>query len=120
ETPFGDYQYNFRGTGSTGNYPTRNYFLYYGVGDAYNTERFEFARGPNSILFGDAQLGGVATTFTKVPRLGDRRAVTALQYDSYGAGRATLDVNQPLSDRSALRLNGLVQRGRTWRDGTDQ
>ena len=52
-TPYGEFEFNFRGVGSSGNYPTRNYFLFYGVSDSYNTERFEMSRGPNSILFGD-------------------------------------------------------------------
>lgn len=116
ETPFGDYEFNFRGTGSTGNYPTRNYFLYYGVGDSYNTERFEFARGPNSILFGDAQLGGVATTFTKVPQLARDRAQLLLQYDSFDGKRATADVNRALNERFAVRVNALYERAAGWRD----
>ncbi len=62
ETIFGDYSYNFRGTGSGSTVPTRNYFQFYAVGDTYNVERFEFARGPNSIVYGDAQLGGQQTT----------------------------------------------------------
>ena len=69
-SPFGDFQYNFRGVGDAGNYPTRNYFLYYGNSDAYNAERFEFSRGPNSVLFGDGQIGGLATTMTKQARFG--------------------------------------------------
>mgnify|MGYP006147186439 CR=1 FL=1 len=59
ESPFGTFSFNFRNTGGSGNYPTRNYFLFYANSDGYNTERFEFARGPNSLLFGDAALGGV-------------------------------------------------------------
>ena len=116
ETPFGDYEFNFRGTGSTGNYPTRNYFLYYGVGDSYNTERFEFARGPNSILFGDAQLGGVATTFTKVPSLTKNLGQLLLQYDTFDGKRATLDANQAVNERLAIRVNALYERAAGWRD----
>jgi hypothetical protein len=118
ETPFGDYEFNFRGTGSTGNYPTRNYFLYYGVGDSYNTERFEFARGPNSILFGDAQLGGVATTFTKVPLLNKNIGQLLLQYDTFDGKRATIDANQAVNERLAIRVNALYERGAGWRDNS--
>ena len=116
ETPFGDYEFNFRGTGSTGNYPTRNYFLYYGVGDSYNTERFEFARGPNSILFGDAQLGGVATTFTKVPLLTKNIGQLLLQYDTFDGKRATIDANQAVNERFAVRVNALYERAHGWHD----
>ena len=117
ETIFGEYSYNIRGVGSGDTVPTRNYFQFWAASDAYNTERFEFARGPNSIVYGDAQLGGQPTTFTKVPRVdSDFRNVRA-QVDSEGGFRGTIDVNQRLGDRLSARLNGLVQRGEDWRDG---
>ena len=118
-TPFGEFEFNFRGVGSSGNYPTRNYFLYYGVGDSYNTERFEFSRGPNSILFGDGQIGGVATTMTKVPRLDRDSYSGAVRYDSWGGFRSTMDVNYRLGRMTAMRVNALYQRntnGAAWRD----
>jgi len=119
ETIFGDYEYNIRGVGSGSTVPTRNYFHFYATSDTYNTERFEFARGPNSIVYGDAQLGGQPTTWTKVPRVDrDFRSIRA-QVDSYGGIRTTLDVNQRLGDRAAIRVNGLYQLGKDWRDGID-
>lgn len=118
-TPYGEFEFNFRGVGSSGNYPTRNYFLFYGVSDSYNTERFEMSRGPNSILFGDGQIGGVATTATKVPRL-DRNAYSAsTRFDSWGGLRGTLDVNHKLGAMTAVRVNAKAQKntmGSAWRD----
>lgn len=118
-TPYGEFEFNFRGVGSSGNYPTRNYFLFYGVSDSYNTERFEMSRGPNSILFGDGQIGGVATTATKVPRL-DRNFYTGTaRFDDWGGIRTTLDSNYRLGDMTAIRLNAKYQRnawGSYWRD----
>lgn len=118
-TPYGEFEFNFRGVGSSGNYPTRNYFLFYGVSDSYNTERFEMSRGPNSILFGDGQIGGVATTATKVPRL-DRNAYSAsARIDSWGGLRTTMDANHRLGDLTAIRINAKVQKdawGSAWRD----
>jgi outer membrane receptor protein involved in Fe transport len=120
--PYGDFEFNFRGVGSSGNYPTRNYFLYYGNADTYNVERLEFSRGPNSVLFGDGQIGGVATTSTKVPRL-DRNAYTgALRLDSWGGMRSTIDANHVVDSMTAVRVNGLYQRntfGTAWRDNSD-
>ena len=117
--PYGDFEFNFRGVGSSGNYPTRNYFLYYGNADTYNVERLEFSRGPNSVLFGDGQIGGVATTSTKVPRL-DRNAYSvALGLDSWGGKRSTFDANHVINNMTAVRVNGLYQRntfGTAWRD----
>ena len=91
EAPFGSFQYNFRNTGGSGSYPTRNYFLFYANVDGYNAERFEFSRGPNSLLFGDAGLGGVATNFTKQARLNQKRHEVRLSADTYGGWRASLD-----------------------------
>ncbi|MEO6568001.1 MAG: TonB-dependent receptor, partial [Opitutaceae bacterium] len=117
-----DFEFNFRGVGSSGNYPTRNYFLYYGNADSYNVERLEFSRGPNSVLFGDGQIGGVATTATKVPRL-DRNAYTAaVRFDSWGGMRSTIDANHLVDSMTAVRINGLYQQntfGTAWRDNSD-
>lgn len=114
----GDFDIQIRGLGSS--FPSRNYFLWYIDSDSYNTERFEFARGPNGVLFGDGNVGGIVTTFTKRPRF-DRSAYTAeLRVDSYGAVRATVDLNQPVTERLALRLNTLFERGTSWRDHSDR
>ncbi len=119
ETIFGDYEYNIRGVGSGSTVPTRNYFHFYGAADTYNTERFEFARGPNSIVYGDAQLGGQPTTWTKVPRVDRDARSVRFQADSYGGWRGTFDVNQRLGANFAARVNALYQRGKDWRDGID-
>ncbi len=116
ESPFGTFSFNFRNTGGSGNYPTRNYFLFYANSDGYNTERFEFARGPNSLLFGDAALGGVSTNFTKQARFGQKRHEARFQFDNEGSWRSTLDT-QWGNDTLAVRANGLMQRNKGWRDG---
>ncbi len=118
-TPYGEFEFNFRGVGSSGNYPTRNYFLFYGVSDSYNTERFEMSRGPNSILFGDGQIGGVATTSTKVPRLERNAYVGSMRVDDWGGLRTTVDINQTLGRMTAVRVNGKYQKNTVaggWRD----
>ena len=69
----GDYSTNIRGVGNS--FPSRNYFRWYVSSDNYNTERLEFARGPNSILFGDGNPGGINTTFTKQALWVQRRSV---------------------------------------------
>ncbi len=117
ETIFGDFEYNIRGVGSGSTVPTRNYFHFYAASDTYNTERFEFARGPNSIVYGDAQLGGQPTTWTKLPRVDRDFRTLSARADSYGGWRGTFDVNQRLRDSLAVRVNGLYQKGKDWRDG---
>ncbi len=120
ETIFGDYEYNIRGVGAGTTVPTRNYFRFYAASDTYNVERFEFARGPNSIVYGDAQLGGQPTTWTKIPRVDrDTRSLRA-QVDSYGGIRSNFDVNQRVGSKAAVRVNGLYELGKDWRDGIDR
>lgn len=109
----GDYNVNVRGVGAS--FPSRNYFRWYVSSDNYNTERLEFARGPNSILFGDGNPGGINTTFTKQALWVPRRTVQ-LRADSYGGYRATFDYNVPAGNRLAVRVNALVDKLKGWRD----
>ena len=55
--------YTTRGTGNTR--PQRNFFPQYNNGDSFNLERYDFGRGPNSILFGNGSLSGVSSSTTK-------------------------------------------------------
>jgi outer membrane receptor protein involved in Fe transport len=110
---FGDYSVNIRSIGSS--FPTRNYFRWYVSSDSYNTERLEFARGPNSILFGDANVGGVNTTWTKQALFRPRRSAQ-LRVETWGGYRASLDWNQPAGDRFAIRLNALKDTLQGWRN----
>jgi outer membrane receptor protein involved in Fe transport len=95
---------------------TRNYFLWYVNGDSYNVDRYEFARGPNGVLFGDGPLAGVSTTFTKQARLDRPIYEVTGTADSWGGLRATVDLNQPINDRLAVRFNAVEQHGSGWMD----
>jgi len=109
----GEYNVNLRGVGNS--FPSRNYFRWYVSSDSFNTERLEFARGPNSILFGDGNPGGVNTTFTKQALWVPRRTVQ-LRADSFGGYRASLDLNVPAGNRFAIRVNALTDQLKGWRD----
>lgn len=117
QSPFGDYAINLRGMGSS--FPSMNYFLWYIDGDGYNTERFEIARGPNGVLFGDGNIGGIATTWTKRARVDRAFRNLSLRADTYGGYRATLDLNQPVGKDFALRLNTVYDHSLSWRDNSD-
>jgi outer membrane receptor for monomeric catechols len=115
ETFFSDnYSVSMRSLGAS--FPSRNYFRTYANGDSFNTERLEFSRGPNALLFGDANIGGINTTWTKQARF--QREITQVQarVDSYGGYRTALDLNRGYGDRLALRLNALHDRTQGWRD----
>ena len=117
--PFNGWDFNFRGAGQSlqgGAGPTRNYFTFYTVADSYNIERIEFDRGPNSILFGVGTVGGVLSTYTKVPRIDkDFLNVTTI-VDSNESYRFELDYNHRIGEKFALRLNALMDRNRGWRN----
>ncbi|MGH7946234.1 MAG: TonB-dependent receptor plug domain-containing protein, partial [Opitutaceae bacterium] len=62
-------EYSTRGFISTGGTNAgalrqRNFFPMFTYGDSYNLERYDFGRGPNSILFGNGSLGGVSSSTT--------------------------------------------------------
>ncbi|MGH7958990.1 MAG: TonB-dependent receptor plug domain-containing protein, partial [Opitutaceae bacterium] len=117
-------EYNSRGftaasgAGSTGGGGRqRNFFPALSLGDSYALERYDFGRGPNSILFGNGSLAGVSSSTTK-RALTDRGFQTVrASFGSWQKFRSELDVNQPLLDqKAAVRLSLLWQDGDDWRD----
>lgn len=93
----------------------RNFFPQYGDNDTFDIERFDFGRGPNSILFGNGTLGGTSSSTTKRARTD--RAFQNVQFSvgSWSTYRATFDVNQPLGKRVAVRAAGVWGDGDGWR-----
>src|SRR4051812_4533608 len=108
--------FNFRMRGITGAQRSRNLFRTGLNLDAYNTERLDFSRGPNSILFGEGSPAGLINTSTKVARFGQNFVRTQARVGSYAERRATLDVNRTLGSTLALRLNGVWQDARGYRE----
>jgi iron complex outermembrane receptor protein len=94
---------------------TRNFFVWNINSDNYNTERIDIARGPNTLIFGDAGSGGAANLTTKKARLDRAFESVTLRHVSYGGGRASLDVNRPLGATLALRANAVYAREDGWR-----
>lgn len=101
---------------SESNYPMRNFFPYNFSTDSYALDRFDFARGPNAILFGAAQFGGTPSAVTKQAITAKSIRQVQLQYSSWNHVRATFDVNEPINDKAAIRLDGVWDHGDTWRD----
>ncbi|WP_415910843.1 TonB-dependent siderophore receptor [Oleiharenicola sp. Vm1] len=115
---FQDWAFNYRGAGAGeqgGPGPTRNYFSFYQNQDAYNVERIEFLRGPNSIIFGLGTVGGQLSTYTKIPRLDRNFVNAAITIDDNGSNRYELDVNRKVNDTLALRLNAVNDNNHGWR-----
>ena len=119
--PFGTdrFESNFRGAGGggSGSYPTRNGVQNYFVADSYNSERFEFSRGPNSQMFGPGGPGGMQGSGSKQPRYGRLAVSASTRFDSYGSYRGSVDFNQGYN-RFAVRVNVLHQTTKSYLDGT--
>ena len=89
---------------------TRNFMELQSVFDSYNSERVEFSKGPNAILFGTGNPGGSTNYSTKTPLF--YRNARSIQWgtDQEGTLRLTGDFNQVLVDEKlAVRLSLLHQ-----------
>jgi TonB-dependent siderophore receptor len=86
-----------------------------GPRDASNVDRIEVLKGPNSALFGRGEPGGTINIVTKKPTFkeGGSFAIGAASWETY---RVEGDYNLPLSDTVAVRINGSVEKGESFRD----
>lgn len=108
----------FRGTFSGGNLRDgfRDY-TFLSSRDVQGIERIEFLKGPSSILYGQAEVGGITNTMLKRPQ--PQRFVTVgLQTGGYNLWRPTLDLNTPLSrsGKALFGLNGAYESAESHRD----
>jgi catecholate siderophore receptor len=83
--------------------------------DTYNLESVEVIRGPNALVFGRGGGGGVLNRVTKEASFAPSREIT-VQGGSFGDLRAAADINQPINDKFAFRVNGLAERSNSFRD----
>ena len=106
----------FRGNSSSADFfvnGVRDDVQYYR--DLYNVDRVEALKGPNSMIFGRGGGGGVINRVIKEPAFSSFRELTA-QLGSFGNKRFTTDVNQKLSNKLAVRANGLYENSDSFRD----
>ncbi len=95
---------------------SKDFFVSYILTDRYNTERLTFARGPNSILFGIGNPGGIIDSSTKRARF-DEITTIELSGNEFGAWRVSTDLNRVLvPDKLAMRINLLSEDHRDFRD----
>ena len=82
-----------------------------------NVERVEVLKGPASVLYGPADLGGLVNIVTKRPEAEPRYSFTgkAGSFDFYNAD---IDLNRPLTDNGKLlaRLNASYESADSFRD----
>ncbi len=82
--------------------------------DFANVERIEFVKGPQSVLYGQAQPAGAVNTITKAPRSTDF-ASAELRLGSFSSKRGTLDVNRAFGN-TAVRLVAAADDSGSWLD----
>ena len=77
--------------------------------DSFDLEAVEVYKGPASTLFGRGSTGGVVNQVSKTPKLNseDSASFTGGTNDEL---RATADINAPLSEDAAVRVNLMGQR----------
>ncbi|HKA20612.1 MAG TPA: TonB-dependent siderophore receptor [Blastocatellia bacterium] len=83
--------------------------------DLYNVDRVEILRGPNAMIFGRGGGGGVINRVTKQPAFVPFREIT-LQGGSFNNKRVAVDLNQPINNRMAFRLDGVYEDFDSFRD----
>jgi outer membrane receptor for ferric coprogen and ferric-rhodotorulic acid len=102
--------------GQLANNPTRNFFPYVISSDAYNTDRMDFARGANASLFGAGGSAGTLNTVSKQALTNKTVREVRAQIGSWQRYRMTVDINEPLTEKVALRTNLLWSDGQTWKE----
>lgn len=85
----------------------------------YNVERVEVLKGANALIFGR---GGGGGAINRVLKSADTMADFingAASVDTFGAWNLSADINQPLTDSVAVRLNGTYEELNNSRDAYD-
>jgi iron complex outermembrane recepter protein len=96
---------------------THDFFQTVVLQDSYNTERVSFSSGPNAILFGNGNPGGIVDTAFLRANVQRARYEVSFRTDNYGSLRGSVDLNQPfVKDRFALRFAAVKSRQDSWRE----
>lgn len=109
----GDQTLSIRGVTSTGR--QRNFFPLNLQFDSYNLDRFDYARGPNAILFGAGSFSGTPNVVTKRAMLAEDAGEVQFRIGSDSNYRSTFDYNKVINERFAARVNLLWQDAGGWR-----
>ncbi len=86
--------------------------------DLYNLDRVEALKGPNAMMFGRGGGGGVVNRVTKEAGFQPVREIV-LQAGAYGHKRLAGDLDQPLNDKVAFRLNAMYESSDSFRNSVE-
>lgn len=75
----------------------------------YNLERVEVLKGPYALIFGRGGGGGIVNRVQKTPRASGMFAGGRVSANSFGAWDVSADVNTPISDMAAFRINAVYE-----------
>jgi outer membrane receptor protein involved in Fe transport len=92
----------------------RDYFNFNIPQDLFSTGRVDASRGPNAILFGIGNAGGVTNTTSKTANFWKDATSVSGQVDNDGGTRFTLDHNEVVNPKLAYRVNLLQQNRESW------
>jgi catecholate siderophore receptor len=85
----------------------------------YNVERVEVLKGPYALIFGRGGGGGILNRVQKTPVVNKEFAAGAASINSFGAWDVSADLNAPLNDSVAVRLNANYESLNNHRDYYD-
>src|ERR1700752_564344 len=83
--------------------------------DLYNLERLETLKGPSAMIFGRGGGGGVVNRVTKEANFSQLREISITGGSFYNR-RISGDLDQPLGDKVALRLNSVYENSNSFRE----
>ncbi len=96
---------------------THDFFQTNLMQDSYNIERLSISSGPNAILFGNGNPGGIVDTAFVRANVQRPRYQVSLRTDNYGSLRGSVDLNQPfVKNVFGLRFAALKSHQNHWRE----
>ena len=95
-TPSADTGGTIRGFSSS--WTERNGFEWFDPDDVVNVDRVEVVRGPNAVLYGQGQPGGLLNYITKRPVFGQKIESMDFSFGSFGFNRQAIDYNTSEGD----------------------
>lgn len=84
--------------------------------DLSNIERVEVLKGPSAVLYGRGSSGGLINRITKKPKFGETSGEIGVSLGSYSLKRIEADLNAPLGEAMAFRLNVAREDSGSYRD----
>jgi outer membrane receptor protein involved in Fe transport len=107
--------------GFTTNTQTKDFFLTQTAADRYLTDQITFTRGPNALLFGIGNPGGIVAVQTNRASFNGSAGNLQFVYDEYDSKRVSLGQNVEVVDnRLAVRGDFLLERSSGYRVPTER